>query len=37
MSISYAVGCVVASEYPGMTNRQLFRLADERMYIDKNR
>ena len=37
MSISYAVGCVVASEHPGMTNRQLFRLADERMYIDKNR
>ena len=37
MPISYASGYALASDFEGITMRELFRLADKNMYIDKNR
>ena len=37
MSISYAAGYALSSDFEGSTMRELFRLADKNMYIDKNR
>ena len=35
--ISYAAGYALSSDFEGSTMRELFRLADKNMYIDKNR
>lgn len=37
MPISYAAGYALSSDFEGSTMRELFRLADKNMYIDKNR
>lgn len=37
MLISYAAGYALSSDFEGSTMRELFRLADKNMYIDKNR
>ena len=37
MPISYAAGYAMSSDFEGSTMRELFRLADKNMYIDKNR
>ena len=37
MPISYAAGYAISQDFPGSTIRELFRLADKNMYIDKNR
>ena len=37
MPISYASGYALSSDFEGSTMRELFRLADKNMYIDKNR
>jgi GGDEF domain-containing protein len=37
LKVCYAVGCAASADYPGMSRRHLFRLADEKMYIDKNK
>ena len=37
MPISYAAGYALSSDFEGSTRRELFRLADKNMYIDKNR
>lgn len=35
--ISFAVGTILSEEHPGKTRSELFRLADERMYINKRK
>ena len=37
MPISYAVGYALSTDFEGTTMRELFRLADKNMYVDKNR
>ena len=37
MPISYVAGYALSSDFEGSTMRELFRLADKNMYIDKNR
>ena len=37
MPISYAVGYALSTDFEGSTLRELFRLADKNMYVDKNR
>lgn len=37
MPISYAVGYELSTDFEGTTMRELFRLADKNMYVDKNR
>ena len=37
MPISYAAGYALSTEFPGSSMRDLFRHADQNMYIDKNR
>ena len=37
MPNSYAAGYALSSDFEGSTMRELFRLADKNMYIDKNR
>lgn len=36
-SLQYAIGYAVSDEFPGLTRRELFRKADERMYLDKQK
>lgn len=37
MPISYAAGYAISLDFAGSTLRELFRLADKNMYVDKNR
>lgn len=37
MPISYAVGYALSTDFEGSNLRELFRLADKNMYVDKNR
>lgn len=37
LPISYAAGYALSTEFPGSSMRDLFRHADQNMYIDKNR
>lgn len=37
MPISYAAGFAISLDFAGSTLRELFRLADKNMYVDKNR
>ena len=37
MPLSYAVGYALSSDFEQCTMRELFRLADKNMYVDKNR
>ena len=37
MPLSYAAGCALAADFEGCTMRELFRHADQNMYLDKTR
>ena len=37
MPINYAAGYAISLDFAGFTLRELFRLADKNMYVDKNR
>ena len=37
MPLSYAAGCALAADFEGCTMRELFRRADQNMYLDKTR
>ena len=36
MPVSYAVGYALSTDFKGSTMRELFRIADKNMYVDKN-